>query len=114
MARDVDMKRIQMVGDQSDLRSGPLDMIADDFPGGMEQMVGSTANISRRTDPMGSFEGEYSKHISGGKVEFIGQTDLCPVDRTARRGWDSYSTPISKNTEPAEKRVSNYPSKGQD
>ena len=104
-------ERIQMVGTEMDLSEGsPLNMIADRFAGGTEQMIGSEVNLSQRTDPMGSFEGAYAKHVRGGRVDMIGQEEPTMVTRTPRRGWDSYETPISTNSEGAEARTSSYPS----
>lgn len=94
--------RVQFVGSQADLQNEPRDMRNDNFAGGLVEFVGSEAELSRRTDPMGVFD----KHVRGGMVEWIGSEAEC--DRTPRRGWQSFSTPISENTEPPQMAVSSY------
>lgn len=98
--------RIQFVGSEADLQSGPDDMRNDNFPGGMVEFVGSEAELSRKTDPMGVFD----KHVRGGTVQFIGSEAEC--NRTPRRGWQSYTTPISQNSDTPEASVSSYRTTG--
>jgi hypothetical protein len=100
--------RVQMVGSEADLMNGPDDMRNSAFSGGEVQMVGSEAVISRRTTPMGSFDGEYSKNIGkSGSLEIIGSE--VEFNRTPVRGFESYPTPISQNSETPGESISGYP-----
>lgn len=103
MAKD----RIQMVGSEADTTPGsPNDMRQSAFPGGTVQFTGSEAGLSKRTTPMGEFD----KGIRGGKVEMIGsETEL---NRTPVRGWESYETPVSRNSENSNTGNSGYPRGG--
>jgi hypothetical protein len=104
MTRD---SRIDMTGTEMDLKSGPRDMRTDTFTGGEVQMDATMANISKRTDPMGRFDGAYDKHVAGGKVEM--QDEGVPLHQKPNRGWDSYETPMSTNSEGVDSRSSGYP-----
>jgi hypothetical protein len=99
--------RIEMLGDQVDLKGGPRDMRPDAFSGGEIDMDASEANLSRRTDPMGRFDGIYDKHVAGGKIEITGSQ--VPLKETPHRGWDSYETPMSDGSQASESRVSGWP-----
>jgi hypothetical protein len=102
MAKD----RIQMIGSEADTTPGsPNDMRQSAFRGGTVQFTGSEAELSKRTTPMGEFD----KHVRGGRLEMIGSGAEC--NRTPRRGWDSYETPLSQNSEEETNRVSGYPTK---
>lgn len=98
--------KIQMVGSEQELSKGPDDMRQSAFPGGMVQMTGSDASLSRRTTPMGVFD----KHISGGMTQTFATT--VDLNRTAHRGWDSYDTPMSDNSETPDSSMSGFPSGG--
>lgn len=102
MAKD----RIQMVGSEAELEKGPRDMRNIAFTGGMVEMVGSEAEMPHRTQPQGQFD----KGVRGGKVEMIGSEVV--FNRTPVRGWESYSTPISDNSETPQSSVSGFPSAG--
>lgn len=102
MAKD----RIQMVGSEADLQNGPDDMRQSAFSGGTVQFTGSEASLSRRTTPMGVFD----KGVRGGMVEMTGSG--AEVNRTPIRGWESYETPISQNSQNPEKTDSGYPRSG--
>lgn len=100
------MANIQMTGSAMDLSKGPRDMISTAFGGGSVQMTGSESDLSHETDPMGVF----NKGVRGGKTQtFAGTVDL---DRTPRRGWESYDTPISDNTMEPQSGTSSYPRGG--
>ena len=98
--------RVQMVGSEADLMKGPDDMRQSAFAGGMLEMIGSEASLSKRTTPMGEFD----KHVRGGREEWTGS--MTEMNRTPRRGWDSWPTPISENSEPPESSISGYPTRG--
>lgn len=101
--------KIEMVGDTEDLKKEPRDMRAIAFSGGTVQMTGSTSDLDKTTCP----QGVYDKHVrnGGGKVMMTGEG--MDLDRTPHRGWTSYPTPISNNSETSEQSVSGYPgSKG--
>ena len=98
--------RIQMVGSESDLQNGPDDMRQSAFPGGTVEFTGSEASLSRRTTPMGVFD----KGVRGGMVEMTGSG--AEVNRTPVRGWESYETPISQNSQNSENTGSGYPRAG--
>lgn len=102
MAKD----RIQMVGSEADLQNGPDDMRQSAFPGGTVQFTGSEASLSRRTTPMGVFD----KGVRGGMVEMTGSG--AEVNRKPIRGWESYETPISQNSQNPENTDSGYPRSG--
>ncbi len=102
MAKD----RVQMVGSESELQKGPLDMRQSAFPGGTVQMTGSEASLSKSTTPMGQFD----KHVRGGSMQMTGSG--AEVNRTPERGWESYQTPISENSEPSQNSISGYPRGG--
>ncbi len=100
------MNRVEMIGSEMDLQRGPDDMRQSAFPGGTVQMTGSEAVMVHQTTPMGEFD----KHVRGGTTEWIGsQVDL---NKTPQRGWTSYPTPISQNTENPQGTGSSYPGSG--
>jgi len=98
--------KIQMTGSKADLTKSPRDMRQSAFTGGTVYMTGSEAELPHRTTPMGEFD----KHVRGGTVEMTGSG--AEVNRTPVRGWDSYETPISENSENSESASSSYPSPG--
>lgn len=103
MAKD----RIQMIGSEADTdKNSPRDMRNIAFQGGMVEMVGSEAEMPRGTVP----QGEFDKHVRGGRLEMTGSE--APLSRTPSRGWESYPTPISDNSETPQARVSSFPSRG--
>lgn len=103
MAKD----RIQMIGSEADTTPGsPNDMRQSAFPGGTVEFTGSEASLSRRTTPMGVFD----KGVRGGSMEMIGSGAEC--NRTPHRGWESFDTPISENSEASNSSVSGYPRSG--
>lgn len=103
MAKD----RIQMIGSEADTTPGsPNDMRQSAFPGGTVEFTGSEASLSRRTTPMGVFD----KGVRGGMVEMTGSG--AEVNRTPQRGWESYETPISENSQQPGSSVSGYPRSG--
>lgn len=100
--------RIQMVGSEADTtKNSPLDERNIAFTGGMVEMVGSEAEMPRRTQPMGRFD----KHVRGGTVEMVGSEVEGMFDRP-QRGWDSYPTPIAQTSEQPQDAVSSFPSPG--
>lgn len=106
MARDRNTDKVQMTGSEAELSRGPRDMRQSAFPGGMLEMTGSEAELSKSTTPMGEFD----KHVRGGTVEMTGSEAL--VNRTPRRGRDSWDTPISDNTQNPDSTESGYPRSG--
>lgn len=101
-----DSNRVQMIGSEAELQNGPDDMRQSAFPGGTVQMVGSEAMMVHRTTPMGEFD----KHVRGGTEEWIGSKT--EMNKTPRRGWESYPTPISRNSEASESTESSFPGSG--
>ena len=99
--------RINFIGEQVDLSKGPGDMRQSAFAGGMAQMIGTEMDLSSRTVPMGVFD----KGVRGGSMDMGDITDT-PLNRTPQRGWDSYDTPISGNSETPSTSTSGYPGKG--
>lgn len=95
--------RVQMIGSEAALASGPHDMRQDAFGGGMVEMVGSEASLAHRTTSLGVFD----KGVRGGRVEMTG-TEV-QLSHTPVRGWESYGTPISDNSQSSMKPVSGYP-----
>lgn len=92
----------EMVGSMADLKKSPKDMRNDLFQSGTIQMVGSMADLTKRTVP----QGQYDKHTQNGMMEMIAsEADL---NRTPRRGWQSYETPISDNSETSMASISGY------
>lgn len=97
-------KSIQMTGSEVDLKEGPRDMRQTWGGKSTIQEVGSAADMTRGITPMGQFD----KHVRGGRMQFIGDdTDL--KGREAHRGWESYSTPISDNSQTPTDKASGYP-----
>jgi hypothetical protein len=97
-------KSIQMVGSESDLKSSPKDMRQTWGGKSMIQEVGGTAQLTQGVTPMGQFD----KHVRGGRMQQIGSTmDLKGF--APHRGFESYDTPISDNSEGSMDRVSGYP-----
>jgi hypothetical protein len=96
-------KEKQIIGSEMDLSMGPKDMRSDAFEGGRVQFVGDMMNLPRRTTPMA----DYGVGTPQGKVEMLGSE--VNLNSTPRRGWDSYETPISKNSGGADHMQSGYP-----
>ena len=90
-----------------DLSNGPEDMISTAFGGGDVQFVGGMADLGHETQPQGMFD----KGISGGRVQNANSTTM-DLSREPLRGWQSYDTPISANSETPSSSVSGYPSGG--
>lgn len=99
------MGKVTMIGDEMDLKGGPMDMRQDSFSHGTIQETGSQADLNAGTTPLGVFD----KHVrdGGGKLTMIG--DEMEMDRTPHRGWESASTPISKNSLGVDSKQSSYP-----
>lgn len=94
---------IQKVGTDMDLKQGPLNVVQKGFEHGRVQMTGSAAELSRRTTPMGEFD----KHISGGTMEMMADKE-CTVSRTPRRGFESYNTAMSDNSQTPDSNKSSF------
>ncbi len=95
--------RIQMTGSEAGLMDGPHDMRQSAFAGGRVEFTGSQAELSKNTTPLGIF----NKNVRGGRVEMTGSE--ATLDRTPRRGYDSYETVISINSQNSSEHDSGWP-----
>lgn len=85
-----------IIGSQAELKQGPADMTSKEFGGGTIDMIGSTSELHHDT-PMGVF----NKGTQSGTIDMIGSE--AEFHRTPQRGWQSYPTPSSRNTETPDK-----------
>jgi len=80
---------VQIVGSQADLDKSPHNQVLDSFAGGTVQMIGSEAELSHKTTPMG----EFNKGIKGGRVDMVGS--MTELNRAEHRGYESWETPLA-------------------
>lgn len=88
------MATIETLGDKSPLKKAPSDMERSEFKGGKMEILGEQVPLKQTVTPMEQFD----KGIAGGTIQQFGST--VPLNRSARRGWDSHPTPVSKNDPP--------------
>jgi len=84
--------RIQMVGMQSPLKSGPADETLDNFSGGTVQSFAEMAPLRKSNNPLAVFTEQ-----SMGTVEMVGM-DCGKLSRKPHRGYES-GTVINQQAE---------------
>lgn len=83
----------ELIGTEASLKNGPRDMERKPFSGGSLQMIGEESILK----PTPSRLQEFSKGVSGGTVQEIGQMASLK-EGSAFHGWQSHPTPVSKRT----------------
>ena len=81
--------KYEVVGDTQKLSKGPLDMNRTSFKGGQVQMVGDKINLKQNATPQVPSGGR------DGERQVLG--DTVSLNRNPQKGWNSASTPMSKN-----------------
>lgn len=84
------MAEFQKVGDEQRLSKGPRNYNRSQFASGKYQKVGDEIKLS--TKPVAGQSGV--KNIRGGSYQKVG--DSVSLNRSAQKGWNSYSTPMSE------------------
>lgn len=87
--------RIQMVGSEMDLMSGPNEQMLDTFGGGTVEAIYDPMDLGRRSNPLGVFTMQ-----SMGQEEWVGST-VGDLKRAPHRGYESgqvnnAQTPINR------------------